>query len=256
LEYDGAPFAGWQIQPGQLTVQGELTRALAVAMRHEVKVHGAGRTDAGVHALGQCASFDSQVEMAPYRLRAAVSGLCRPFITAVEAAIAPSGFHARFDALGKHYRYQLLCRAAPSPLLCATTCHVTASLDRQAMLEAAALLVGTHDFGAFRAADCERGTTTRTLSRVELVERDPVLSIEVEGDGFLKNMVRIIAGTLVDVGRGRRTVDDVRGALDTGDRDLAGITAPAHGLALVSVRYGAGWICESRASSSRGNRKL
>jgi tRNA pseudouridine38-40 synthase len=237
LEYDGAPFAGWQIQPGQRTVQGEVTRALSVALRHEVKVQGAGRTDAGVHALGQCASFSSEVEIVPERLRAAVSGLCKPGISAVSVDVVPDAFNARFDAKGKHYRYQLLCRPAPSPLLMATTYHVTAALDRAAMQTAAAMLAGTHDFAAFRAVDCERKTTVRTLTRVEIVERFPVLSIEVEGDAFLKNMVRILAGTLVDVGRGRRTVEDVAAALRTGDRECAGVTAPARGLTLVSVHY-------------------
>lgn len=237
LEYDGAPFAGWQFQPGQRTVQGEVAKALSVILRHEVQVQGAGRTDAGVHALGQCASFSTDVELAPQRLRAALSGLCKPSISAVNVEVVPNSFSARFDAKGKHYRYQLLCRPAPSPLLMATTCHVTAALDGAAMRAAAALLVGTHDFAAFRAVDCGRKTTVRTLTRVEIVERFPVLSIEVEGDAFLKNMVRILAGTLVDVGRGRRTVEDVAAALRTGERDCAGITAPAKGLTLVSVHY-------------------
>lgn len=240
IEYDGAAFSGWQVQPGRRTVQGELERALArVLRREEVRLRGASRTDAGVHALGQVATFEADEGIEPRRLAAGVSALCRPDAAVVRAEIAPPGFDARRDAKGKRYRYLVLNRPTPSPLLRATAWHVRAPLDLDAMRAAATVLLGTHDFAGFRAADCERETTVRTVTSIDVAAKGgDLVAIEVRGTAFLKNMVRIMAGTLVAAGLGKMTIDGVRLVLETGDRTLAGQTAPAHGLTLVEVLYG------------------
>lgn len=247
IEYDGSDFSGWQIQPGRRTVQGELEQALAVILRAPVRLQGAGRTDAGVHALGQAASFEADTDISPDRLRKGLSALAGPDIAVVEAAAAPAGFNARFDSIGKHYRYAILNRPSPSPLRRKTRFFVPQPLHIEDMRKAAALLVGEHDFGGFRARDCERKTTVRRLGQVSVTQSGDDILIDVKGDAFLKNMVRILAGTLVDVGLSRRTLQSVRDALDTQDRTLAGRTAPASGLTLVSVFYPPQWTRPRRA---------
>ncbi len=246
IEYDGAPFSGWQFQPGRPTVQGVLEEALHTMLRRKTPLQGAGRTDAGVHALGQAASLETDETIEPRRLAKGLSALCRPHVAVVEAADADPGFNARFDAVGKHYRYLLLNRQAPSPLRGRQAFFVPHPLDVHRMHRAASLLRGRHDFAGFRSSDCERKSTVREISRLEITARPPLIVIDVEGDAFLKNMVRILAGTLVDVGRGRLTPEDVGGVLESGNRTLAGQTAPAHGLTLVEVFYPDGWIRDRR----------
>jgi tRNA pseudouridine38-40 synthase len=238
IEYDGEGFSGWQKQPGRRTVQGAIEAALAVVAREEIRIQGASRTDAGVHALGQVASFETALELDPRRLADGVSALCRPDAAIVRAELAPPGFNARRDAKGKRYLYRLLNRTSPSPLCARTSWHLREPLDLVAMRAAAAILVGTHDFAGFRAADCGREDTVRTISAFDVSERgDGVVEVEVRGTAFLKNMVRIMVGTLVAVALGKMTTAGVARALETGDRTLAGQTAPAHGLTLVEVFY-------------------
>jgi len=236
VEYDGAAFSGWQLQPDKRTVQGDIEKALAQMFAEEIRVRGASRTDAGVHALGQVAWFETARDLDLRRLAAGISALCRPDAAVVRAELAPPGFNAQREALGKHYRYLVLNRTTPSPLLRRTAWHVRAPLDLDAMRGATSALVGTHDFRGFRAADCEREMTVRTLTSIDIAARESdVVAIDVRGTAFLKNMVRILAGTLVAVGLGKMTTEGVRRVLDTGDRALAGQTAPAHGLTLVEV---------------------
>jgi tRNA pseudouridine38-40 synthase len=246
IEYDGTRFSGWQRQPGQRTVQGVLESALHTILRQPTRLQGAGRTDAGVHAEGQSGSFETDVEVDTTRLRKGLTALSRPDVAVVEAAPAPEGFNARFDAVGKHYRYTIMARPSPSPLWAGRSYFVPTPLDLGKMRAAAAQLVGEHDFAGFRSADCGRETTVRTLSRVSISRKRQLIQIDVEGTAFLKNMVRIIAGTLVDIGRGRLDVSRVAEVLSSGDRTRAGQTAPAQGLTLVEVFYPEGWIRADR----------
>jgi len=239
IEYDGEAFSGWQKQPGKRTVQGAIEEALAVVAREELRVQGASRTDAGVHALGQVASFETQFVLDTRKLADSLSALCRPDAAIVRAELAPPGFNARRGARGKRYLYRVLNRTSPSPLRARTSWHVRDPLDLTAVRAAAAILVGEHDFRGFRAADCGREDTVREMTAIDVAERgDGVVELEVRGTAFLKNMVRIIAGTLVAVGLGKMTAGDVARVLETGDRTLAGQTAPACGLTLVEVFYG------------------
>jgi tRNA pseudouridine38-40 synthase len=243
IEYDGSLFHGWQEQPRSRTVQGELKRALATVMREPVELQGAARTDAGVHAFGQVASFEARDLPELHRLARSLTALAGPDVAVVESAAAPDGFNARFDAAGKRYRYCVLSRNAPSPLLARTSWFVPQPLDLGAMRAAALALVGTHDFAGFRSADCGRKNTLRTMTRIEIAEHERgLVTIDVEGTAFLKNMVRIVAGTLVDVGLGRLPQDVTARLLEAKDRTKAGPTAPAHGLTLVEVLYPEGWL--------------
>ena len=243
IEYDGTDFSGWQIQPGARTVQGALEQALATILRHPVAIQGAARTDAGVHALGQTASFEADTGLAPDRIRKGLCALCRPDVSVVEAAIAPDGFNARFASIGKHYRYCVISRGAPSPLCRTQSYFVPKALDLAAMQRAAALLTGEHDFRGFRASDCGRQNTVCRLEEVSVSRAERgLVRIDVWGNAFLKYMVRIIAGTLVDIGRGRLPADIIGDILATGDRARAGTTAPPKGLTLMQVFYPEGWL--------------
>jgi len=237
LEYDGTDFAGWQTQPGQRTVQGELEKALGEVCGAPTATRAAGRTDAGVHAAGQVVSLSTGSRIPEGGLLRGLNSLLPRDVAVLDVAEVAPEFDARFSARGKVYRYLVWAHLVGSPLHERTTWHVRAPLDRHAMRTAAALLVGDHDFAAFRAADCERRTTRRLMARVDVDGAGATLAIEVEATAFLKNMVRIVAGTLVDVGRGRLGPDDVAVALSTGERTRAGVTAPAQGLTLMRVLY-------------------
>jgi tRNA pseudouridine38-40 synthase len=242
VEYDGTGLCGWQRQANGPTVQGHLEDALAKLLAHEVSVVGASRTDAGVHASGQVASFRTERAIPLHGVRRGLNSLLPPAIAIAAADEAPDDFHPRFSATGKHYRYLLLTRADRSPRWRDRAWHRPGPLDRAAMRDAAAALIGEHDFAAFRAAGC---TAIRTVRRIEHIEigdlpgerEESIVAIDVRGNAFLRNMVRIVAGTLVEVGKGRRPPGQVAEILASKDRTQAGITAPAHGLELVSVRY-------------------
>jgi tRNA pseudouridine38-40 synthase len=240
LEYDGAGFEGWQVQPrGRRTVQGTLEEALAqVTGVRGVRLIGAGRTDAGVHAEAQVAGFVLATERTPERLGRALNGVLPEDLAVVACEAAPEGFHARYDARGKLYRYRIWNGAARSPLRAARSHWVASALDLAAMAEAAAALRGRHDFASFQAAGSDVRSTERTLTRLD-VEGAPrgEIDLHVAGDGFLRHMVRILAGTLIDVGRGRTPAAAVAGILAARDRARAGRTAPAGGLTLVRVEY-------------------
>lgn len=239
VEYDGTDLCGWQRQTNGPTVQGHLEAALGKLLAHDVGVVGASRTDAGVHARGQVASFRTERTIPLHGIRRGLNSLLPPAIAIVDAREAADDFHPRFSATGKHYRYLVLVRPDRSPRWRDRAWHHPAPLDLGAMRRAAEPLIGEHDFAAFRAAGCTATRTVRRIDRIEIGEPDAeaVLALDVVGNAFLRNMVRIVVGTLVEVGEGRRPVTQVAEILAARDRKRAGITAPAHGLELVSVRY-------------------
>jgi tRNA pseudouridine38-40 synthase len=237
LAYDGTRFVGWQRQATGESIQGLLKEGLSRLDDAPVTVHGAGRTDAGVHAEGQVASARVTFTHDVATVVRALNATLPPDIRVLAAEDAAGDFHARFCARGKSYRYQIANTAILSPFVRTYAWHVAELLDVGAMREASAALVGTHDFAAFQSAGSDVATTERTLTRSELVDRGGLLAYEVAGNGFLRHMVRAIVGTLVEVGRGWRPPSDVPALLAGGARSNAGATAPAHGLTLVKVEY-------------------
>jgi tRNA pseudouridine38-40 synthase len=237
LAYDGTRFVGWQRQASGDSVQGLLEDALAALENASVDAHGAGRTDAGVHAEGQVASaqvtFTHDLAVVLRALNARLPADIR-VLTVDEAA---PDFHARFSARGKSYRYQIANAHVASPFTRAYAWHIPEPLDVGAMREAAATLVGTHDYVAFQSTGSDVATTVRTMHRSEVIYRRDLVAFEIDGDGFLRHMVRAIVGTLVEIGRGWRPVTGLKSLLDGGSRAEAGATAPAHGLTLVKVEY-------------------
>lgn len=248
IAYDGAAFAGWARQPDTRTVQGTLEAAIAAMNGAPAELRGASRTDAGVHALGQVAAFDPARDIEPRGWLRGLNASLPADVAVVAAEPCEPGYTPRFDTVDKTYRYLVLRGEIRHPLLRGRAWflgprHGGASLDLAAMRAAADRLRGTHDFRAFRSADDDRENTTRTVHAIEIFEgwgEEPrLVAIEVRGDAFMKNMVRILVGTLVEAGRGRRSPDDVASLLGPqGRRDDAGTTAPAHGLTLVSMRLG------------------
>jgi tRNA pseudouridine38-40 synthase len=237
VEYDGTDFAGWQRQNGPATVQGCLEQAFATLTGQAVVVRGAGRTDAGVHAEGQVASVEVVSRIPCLGFLRGLNTELPPAIAVLEVSDMPAGWNARHAARGKIYRYQIWNHPVRSPRHARRAWHVYDLLDTHPMRAAAAVLCGEHDFRAFRSSDCDRLNTVRIIRRFEVRREGMLLALEIEGTAFLRNMVRILAGTLVAVGRGKLTVDDVRALLASGDRTRAGVTAPACGLTLVRVIY-------------------
>jgi tRNA pseudouridine38-40 synthase len=237
VEYDGTDFSGWQRQPEQRTVQGVLEDAIREMTGESVFVRAAGRTDAGVHADGQVASFDLEAEIPLHGLLRGLNTILPVDVALVEVTEAAPDFDARFSARGKVYRYTVWSHFVRSPRRHRQAWHVRQPLDMAAIRAAAALLVGEHDFRAFRASDCDRRTTRRIIRRLEIERQGALLTFDIEATAFLKNMVRILVGTLVDVGRGRLDAETVARMLTTGDRTTGGMTAPACGLTLLRVIY-------------------
>ena len=237
VEYDGTDFSGWQRQLEQRTVQATLEDTLFEVIGERTEVRGAGRTDAGVHAAGQVASLTISNRIPPHGLLRGMNSLLPSDVALVDAAEADAGFDARFSARGKVYRYRIWNHLVRSPLHARTSWHCRRALDLEAMREAAATLRGEHDFRGFRASDCDRRNTVRVIRGFEIRKEGALIEIDVEGTAFLKNMVRILAGTLADVGRGKLTVQSVLRALEQGDRAAGGVTAPAAGLTLLRVIY-------------------
>lgn len=237
VEFDGSDFVGWQLQSQGRSVQGELEAALERVLGEPVRVHSSGRTDAGVHARGMVVHFLSSRNLPLAAYREGVNQHLPPEIAVREAVEAEEGFHARFSARGKWYRYTLYVGKIRSPLERRTSWHLRSSLDFVAMAEAAALFVGEHDFGAFRTSGCDAKTTRRQIYSLELTHQGTLVHIDVKGSGFLRNMVRLMVGTLVEVGLGKRPPGDVALLLEAGERSRAGITAPPQGLCLMEVWY-------------------
>lgn len=238
VEYDGTTLCGWQRQPNGPTVQAHLEDALARLLTHEVRVTGASRTDAGVHARGQVASFRTDRPIALHGIRRGLNTMLPRSIAIRQVDEAPDDFHPRFSATGKHYRYTIFVRADRSPRWQDRAWHHPEPIDLEAMRAAAAALIGEHDFNAFRAAGCGAKTSVRRIETIDVIRTDAdLIRIDVRGNAFLRNMVRIIVGTLVEVGEGEREWAQVAVILAAKDRTRAGITAPAQGLELIEVRY-------------------
>jgi tRNA pseudouridine38-40 synthase len=239
LEYDGRGFAGWQAQgQGERTIQGELMAALAEIAAGPVRFMGAGRTDAGVHAEGQVASAAFETVLDAETLRRALNAKLPPDVAVLAAELRGASFDARRDALAKRYRYQLWNGELPSPLRAPRFWHVREPLDLARLRAGAERLVGTHDFASFRGTGSAVKTSVRTLHRVELAGRSGAeIHLGVEGDGFLRHMVRNLVGSLVEIGLGRRSPEWITELLAARDRRAAGRTAPACGLVLEWVRY-------------------
>jgi len=238
LEYDGTDFAGWQRQADARTVQEVVETAIAGMVHEPVLLRGAGRTDAGVHARAQVASFHTASRIPCEGLQRGLNGSLPADVAITAVDDVAEDFDARRSARGKHYAYRVWNAPSRSPLLARTSWHLYRLLDVAAMNEAARDLLGEHDFSAFRAASCDRKNPVRILRRAEWVAEEPLLlALHLEGTAFLRHMARVIAGTLVEVGLHARPVSDVARVLAGRDRTLAGRTAPAHGLTLEGVHY-------------------
>lgn len=237
VAYDGSPFLGWQVQPQGPTVQSVLQEAVARVTGARATVKGSGRTDAGVHALGQVANFHTSSTMAPDAIVRAVNSLLPPAIAVLRADEVPPGFDSQFSAVGKLYRYRVFNRFVGSPFELGRSWHIHKPLDIESTSLVAAMLSGTHDFSSFRAAGCVASSPVRTITRCEVLSTDDIVTFELEANGFLRHMVRNIVGSLVGVGLGRFSTDDFAAILAARDRTRAGRAAPPHGLYLVRVDY-------------------
>jgi tRNA pseudouridine38-40 synthase len=243
LQYDGTDFHGWQIQDGLRTVQGELTRALSLIEGRDVNVHGSGRTDAGVHAEGQVASVAIERAIRPAKLRSAINANVDKDVRVLEVNEVSDDFHARYSATGKTYVYRIVNGPVISPFWVRYALQEARLIDFDRMLSAAEMFVGEHDWTAFSAAQADVEDRIRTITNLTISEhederaKERLIEIEVSADGFLRYMVRSIAGTLLAVGRGELTIEDVRQALEGGVRPKFAVTAPACGLTLRMVRY-------------------
>jgi tRNA pseudouridine38-40 synthase len=248
LAYDGTSYSGFQRQANAPTVQAALEEAIGEVTGEESGVIGAGRTDAGVHAVGQVVAFDTswivgeggsearETGRAPGDLQRALNAVLPKDIAIRELRLAASGFHPRYDARSRSYRYSVYNAPVRDPLSRWYALHVRGAIETEAMQEAALLLVGEHDFAAF-GRPTQGGSTVRRVIEAGWLGEPPRLRFGIEANAFLFRMVRSIVGTLLEVGRGRARVDDVRGILASGDRGQAGATAPAHGLCLMEVKY-------------------
>ena len=243
IQYDGTDFHGWQMQGELRTVQGELTKALWLIEGREVVVHGSGRTDAGVHAEGQVANVQLERQITPEKLRAAINGNVGKDVRVMEVEVVDAEFHARYSALEKTYLYRMVNGPVISPFWLRYAHHDARAFDRERMVACAELFVGTHDWTAFSSAQSDSENKVRTLTGLTIVRRwderagCSIIEMVMSAGGFLRYMVRSIAGTLMAVGRGEMDNELVQRAIDEGDRSLVAATAPACGLTLVSVRY-------------------
>ncbi|HSQ83768.1 MAG TPA: tRNA pseudouridine(38-40) synthase TruA [Desulfobacterales bacterium] len=238
IEYDGSAYHGWQRQASERTIQGEIENALKTMTGNTITVTGSGRTDAGVHALNQTANFRCTTSLTPEVFLKGLNSLLSEDIVITSCKIVPEKFHARYDVKSKVYQYRILNRSLPAAISRQYAWHIRKKLNLSAMQEAIRCIIGSHDFKAFEGSGSPRVSTVRCITNADLVETDnDYLVLKIEGDGFLKFMVRNIVGTLVDVGFDKITPHDFKQILISKDRNLAGITAPAHGLFLMEVKY-------------------
>lgn len=239
VAYDGTDYVGWQYQPNGISVQQCLEQALGQLTGVVHRVYSSGRTDAGVHARGMICHLDTERDLPLTAWCEGVNRFLPPAIAVRQAEYVDEQFHARYSATGKLYRYTILCEPIRSPLDRLTCWQIKYPLDLERMKNAAAAFVGKHDFASFRTSGCAADTTVREIYSVNFVEQGTELFIDIHGSGFLKNMVRMMVGTLVDIGRGKRPVGDIEQILERPGSISPALTAPAHGLCLVEVFYSA-----------------
>src|ERR1051325_8878338 len=242
IQYDGTDFHGWQIQGDLRTVQSELTRAVSLIDGRDVIVNGYGRTDAGVHAEGQVANVKLEKEISPEKLRAAINGNVERDVRVIDAAIVDDEFHARYSAIEKTYVYRIVNGRVISPFWVRYAHHEARALDLERMKRSAAQFLGENDWTAFSSAQSDVESRTRTINRIQISSRyderalTEIVEIRISANGFLRYMVRSIAGTLLAAGRGEVSDEQVARAIRGGERHFVAATAPAHGLTLLSVR--------------------
>ncbi|MEP3247692.1 MAG: tRNA pseudouridine(38-40) synthase TruA [Sneathiella sp.] len=238
IEYDGRDLVGWQRQENGPSVQQHIEDAIFKFCGEDIRIQGAGRTDAGVHALGQVATFDLTQEYETRTVMNAVNQHLKPApVALLDCTLVDPDFNARFSATGRHYLYRVINRRAPLTVDEGLAWHVKRELDSEAMHDAAQILVGKHDFSSFRAAACQANSPVRTLGRLDVKRFDEEIQVRVSALSFLHNQVRAMVGTLSMVGTGQWKKADVKKALDARDRQKAGPNAPAHGLYLTDVDY-------------------
>lgn len=238
IEYDGRPFAGWQRQQNGPSVQGSIETAIADISGEDVRVHGAGRTDAGVHAAAMVGHFDLEKPITAFRLAAGINARMRPKPIAILDCVEAPGFHARFDCIGRSYRYLILNRRAPLTVQAGLMWRVSQPLDAAAMHDAAQVLVGQHDFTTFRSTACQSQSPVKTLDRLAVRREGDAVIIEAAARSFLHHQVRSMTGCLKLVGEGRWSAGDLAAALAARDRRALGLNAPPDGLTFVAARYG------------------
>ena len=238
VEFDGRPFAGWQRQNNAPSVQGSIEAAIRQISGEDVRVHGAGRTDAGVHAEAMTAHFDLEKSFTADRLLAAINGCIRPSPIAILDCVETPDFHARFDCTGRSYRYRILNRRAPLTVQQGLVWRVPAPLDAAAMHAAAQRLIGQHDFTTFRSSACQSASPVKTLAKLTVRRDGDAVIIEAAARSFLHHQVRSITGCLMLVGQGRWSADDLEAALKARDRTALGLNAPPDGLTFVEAKYG------------------
>ena len=237
-EYNGAGFSGWQEQPGQRTIQNELKRALSIVLREEITwVLASGRTDSGVHAKAQVVAFRCESEPDLYKVVHGVSNILKNEVSVIDATIIGDDFHPVRDSKTKHYRYTIYRRIAPPVHDYGRVWHISRSLDLDLMKSNARLLEGRHDFSCFKSSDCNAPDPVKTLYSSEITQRDHYIYYDVVGSGFLKQMIRVIIGTLVELSSEINTLTSLEEILAAKDRTLAGQTAPPYGLCLMGVEY-------------------
>ena len=237
IEYDGTNYVGWQRQDNGLSVQQVVEEAIEKITGERVKVNGSGRTDSGAHALGQTANFHTKTSIPTIRLPAALNSVLPDDIAVKDARCMPLDFHARFSCKAKEYMYQVY-NGKTRPAVMRRYCyHVPKDLDGDAMVKALKLLEGTHDFSCFKAAGSSVTNCVRQIYRADLSKKEDMLIFTFKGSGFLYNMVRIMMGTVLEIGMGKRPVENIPKLLESKDRSLAGPTVPAKGLFLVKVYY-------------------
>jgi tRNA pseudouridine38-40 synthase len=237
IEYDGTRYCGWQRQKNGVSIQETIEKAIEKVTGEKTEIIGSSRTDAGVHAKGQVANFLTSSTVPPEKICYAINSFLPDDIVILSSQEVPLDFHSRYSSKGKKYSYTILNRKIPSALLKNYSAHIPYELNIEDMIRASKYFLGEHDFSAFKSTGSSVKGNVRTIKRLELIKDEDIIKMFIEANGFLYNMVRIIAGTLIEVGKGRIKPDDIPFIIDSRDRKKAGPTAPAQGLCLEKVYY-------------------